>query len=279
MSFQRSYDISCVYDNLELKFLQNAIDAINLACTSSIDAWKYVESKEILLDYNRTFDHTDKMKYTIFTHMEIVGHSGSSISSTIHILVSLVTDYEGWRRRVEERRAIIDEDNRRLETWRHHVLVPYYQSMSGGGSRLTVGPILADFLRLKNDLGNRYLPTVIKTENELKNLLGNNDNDRLSILQDIIDTTSQSEELISYKNNLLSIIEREVQMENSHHNMINSQIPILRAAIESRNPIALDAALNPGWASLRLFETNEYREAQALLHLLTYGVHVDENSS
>jgi hypothetical protein len=279
MAFQRSYDISCVYDNLELTFLQNAIDAINLACTPVTDAWKYVESKEILLDYNRTFDVTDTMKYTIFNHMEKVGHSGSSISSIINTLVSLVSDYQGWRRRVEERRAIVDEDNRRLETWRQAILVPYYQSMSGGGSRLSVGPILADFLRLKNDLTNRYLSAIVKTENELKNLLGNNDNDRLSILQDIIDTTSQSDELIAYKNNLAKAIEREVQAETYNIKLVNSQIPILRAAIDSRNPTALHAALHPGWGSLRLLETNEYKEAQALLSVLSSGVQVDENSA
>uniref|UniRef100_A0A6C0AM99 Uncharacterized protein n=1 Tax=viral metagenome TaxID=1070528 RepID=A0A6C0AM99_9ZZZZ len=280
MSFQRHYDISCVTNELDRSLIQNAIDAVNLACSQEIDAWLYVETRGILSDYTRTIDSSDTMKNTIFNHMHKIGHSGPSVTYTIHSLVSLATEYSEWRRRIEEHTSREEGDNQLLNNWRQNVLVPYYISMSGGGCRSSVGPILQQFLELKASFQCRYLPIINNTEKELINLLGNTDNDRLSLLEDIIKDVCDSQELRLLANSIRRRIYHVKQGEEYYSGMLYSQKSILRGAIESKNPVALKAAMNPGWTSLSLLESNEYIEAQELLgRLSSSGDHVDENRS
>jgi len=280
MSFQRTYDISCLRDELYRNGLQNAIDAVNLACTSTVDAWAYVESREILNDYNNIIDPNDNMKNAIFNHIYKFGHSGASISFTINNLVLIATNHTNWAKICEEENSIIEGEEQQLNYFRQNTLVPYYRSMSGGGFRNTaVGPIVSEFLELRARLQFGWLPEVIRTFNEIRNLLGTTLEEQVKLLDDILTHSYNSTRLSNYRDSLKKQIEQKNINKEYHDGLINAQISILKAAIESRNPVALKAALNPGWSSCRFMELKEYQDAHALLTELSSGVHVAENSS
>jgi hypothetical protein len=280
MNFQRTYNILCLRDELYRNGLQNAIDAVNLACTSSVNAWAYVESREILNDYNNIIDPNDNMKNAIFNHIYTFGHSGGSISFTINNLVLIATNHTNWAKICEEENSIIEGEEQQLNYFRQNSLVPYYRSMSGGGFRNTaVGPIVSEFLELRNRLQFGWLPEVIRTFNEVRNLLGTTLEEQVKLLDDILTNSYNSTRLSNYRDSLKKQIEQKNMNKEYHDGLINAQIPILKAAIESRNPVALKAALNPGWSSCRFMELKEYQDAHTLLNELSSGVHVAENSS
>jgi hypothetical protein len=270
MNFQRAYDVSFVADDLFRRGLINAIEAINMACTPIVNAWLYVESREIAQDYNRVIDPSDTMKNIIFNHMKIFSHSGASITTTINALISLASDYNGWKRMQEEANSLIEGDLRIIEQFRQNTLVPYYRSMSGGGStRARAGPIVSEFLEMYDRITYNWIPEVRRTYDEVVNLLGYTLDERLTLLDDILTNIYSSKRLAKYRDSLKTTQANEKRMDDMHNKIITEQIPILRAAIESRNPVALKAALNPGWSSMRICELNEYKEAQALLDELS----------
>ena len=270
MNFQRTYDISCLRDELHRNGVQNAIDAVNLACTSTLNAWTYVESREILNDYNNIIDPNNHMKNTIFNHINTIGHSGYSISMVINTLVLIATNHADWTRICEEENSIIEGEEQQLNYFRQNTLIPYYCTMSGGGSRnVGVALIVNEFLELRSRLQFAWLPEVNKIFNEVRNLLGSTLEEQVKLLDDILTSSYNSKHLSSYRDSLKKQIERKNNEKEYHNNLIQEQIPILNAAIESRNPVALKAALNPGWGSCRLFELKEYKEAQQLLSELT----------
>lgn len=281
MSFQRTYDISCVMDDLERSGLKNAIEAVNMACTPTMNAWPYVESREIAQDYNRVIDASDTMKSTIFNHMKLEGHSGSSICHTIHNLIKVATNYASWKREHEERNSLLEGELRMIQQFRQNTLVPYYRSMSGGGCiRAGAGPVVDEFLAIHEALVYNWMPEVHRTYDEVTKLLGTTIDEQFQSLNDILDSAFYSWRLSNYRDALKMRLEQEKKMDESHGDSVNRQIPILNAAIESRNPTALQAALNPGWSSVRLFQLKEYQDAQELLDKLSSsGVQVAENRS
>jgi hypothetical protein len=270
MNFQRTYDVSFVADDLFRRGLVNAIEAINLACIPTMNAWLYVESMEIAQDYNRVIDPSDTMKNTIFNHMKLFGHSGASITTTINALISLASDYHSWKRMQQEANSLLEGDLRIIEQFRQNTLVPYYRSMSGGGStRAGAGPIVGEFLEIYDRITCNWISEIRRTYDEVVNLLGYSLDERVKLLDDIITNVYSSQRLAKYRDSLKATQANEKRMDDMHNKIIIEQIPILRAAIESRNPIALKAALNPGWSSMRICELNEYKEAQALLDKLS----------
>ena len=58
-------------------------------------------------------------------------------------------------------------------------------------------------------------------------------------------------------------------MKNNHDKMVKNALDQLSAAIESRNPIALKAALNPGWGSMAFQNSELYRIGSKLLSELS----------
>jgi len=270
MSFQRSYDVSFVTDQLSREALINGIEAVNMACTPTVNAWLYVESREILQDYNRMIDPSDTMKNTIFDHMKLMGHSGGSINYTIQCLICFVTDYDSWKRNEQEKNSILEGEIRMIEQFRQTRLVPHYRSMSGGGSiRASAGPVVSEFLEIYDHLSYRGMPEILSTYEEVTNLLGTTLSEKLDVLDDILTNVYSSRRLANYRDALKQRQEGEKRMDDMHNTIIAEQIPILKAAIESRNPVALKAALSPGWGSMRFCELKEYKEAQALLHALS----------
>ena len=270
MSFQRAYDVSFVADDLSREALTNAIEAVNMACTPTVNAWLYVESREIALDYNRVIDPSDTMKNTIFDYMKLVGHSGGSITYTIQSLISIATDYSSWKRTEQEKNSILEGEIQMVEQFRQNTLIPHYRSMSGGGSiRTSAGPLVSEFLEMYDRLTYKWIPEIHRIHNEVVDLLGTTLDEKIGALDDILTNVYSSRYLSSFRDILKARHVNEKGMDNSHTTLIREQIPILRGAIESRNPVALRAALNPGWSSMRFCELNEYKEAQALLDELS----------
>lgn len=265
MNFHRSYDISCVSDELRRRGLENAIEAINLACNADTDAWLYVESKKIHEDYRRDFGPHETMKNTIFNHMKLHGHSGGSIGVTIYDLVNMATEYSIWKRAHEEQNSIYEGEKKIIDDFKRNTLVPYYRSMSGGGTRTSAGPIVSEFLEIYDRLQHRCLPEVTSMYQEITDLLGNTFQEKLDVLNIILDGIYTSPRLSTFREFIRQRLNYETKMDEYQNTLINEQLPILRAAIESRNPVALKSALNPGWGSMTLYEQKEYKEADALL--------------
>jgi uncharacterized circularly permuted ATP-grasp superfamily protein len=185
---------------------------------------------------------------------------------------------------VEEKNSFVEGEMRMVEQFRQNTLVPHYRSMSGGGSiRASAGPVVSEFLEMHDRLTYTWLPEVTRTYEEILNLLGTTLDERVEVLDDILTHVYSSQRLSNYRNALKARQEGEKRMDDMHNTMIAEQIPILRAAIESRNPVALKAALSPGWGSMRFCELKEYKEAQVLLNALdgvsSSGAQVDANSS
>jgi hypothetical protein len=266
--FHRSYDLSCLTDPLERSNIQNAVNGVNAACSDMVDAWRYVEQGLLFGDINRTLGDHDHIPKAIFAAMALDNHSGNSFSLTVSALQAIAQDYEGWR-------IMREEDNSRREgstnfwnSWRHARLSPYYMSMSGGGSRVSIGPILENFLTLKASRNDGYSMELITLENELIGHLGQDLQGQVNILSQIV-----SLENSPFCGRLLDTLKKRLsqtmRMEQHNDNLVDDATRQLTLAIESRNPIALKAALNPGWYSVKFHSTELYKKGSDLLSELS----------
>jgi hypothetical protein len=197
--------------------------------------------------------------------MKLYGHSGGSISLTIHDLVSMTIEYSTWKRAHEEQNSICEGERKRIDEFKKNTLIPYYRSMSGGGTRLTAGPIVSEFLELYDRLEHKYLTGITDMFHEVTDLLGITLQDKVDVLDKILTDIYSSARLSAYRDALKQRLGYENRMNDYYTTLIKEQCIILQAAIESRNPVALKAALQPGWGSMQFFEQKEYKDASALL--------------
>lgn len=266
--FHRSYDISCISDVHERTLIQNAIHGVNTACSDMVDAWMYVEGGSLLEDSHRTLGDYDYIPKTIFAAMNSDNHSGNTFSLTLATLQTIAQDYESWRLAREQENSRREGSANFWNSWRNIRLVPYYLSMSAGGSRVNIGPILENFLSLKSSRNEQYSEECSKIETELINHLGQGTQSQIDILTEIV-----SLEDSPYCSNLLSSmkkgLEHRVAMEKRDQALVEDAFRQLSSAVESRNPIALKAALNPGWYSAQFQNSELYRKATSLLDELS----------
>jgi|Laugrespbdmm15sn_2_1035079.scaffolds.fasta_scaffold15552_2 hypothetical protein len=265
--FHRSYDLSCVQDIHEMTLIQTAINGVNLACSDMVDAWLYVERGSLLEDSHRTLGDHDIIPKTIFTTMDIDNHSGNSFSLTLSTLQTIAQDYEGWRLAREQFNSIIEGSTNFWNSWRNMKLTPYYRSVSGGGSVVSIGPILEDFLNLKASRNEPYSEDRQKIENELMNHLAHDIEDKIYILEQIV-----SLEPSPHCSELLELFKKRLahkkMMERNDEILVEDALRQLSAAIDTRNPIALNSALNPGWYSVKFQCSDLYKRATSLMSSL-----------
>ena len=262
--FHRSYDISCIKDGGERLAVENAINGANAACSSSVDAWQYIQLGYLTNDLRRTLGSHDDIPNTIFNVMSQDNHSGLSMGHVVNTLQQIAQDYEGWR-------LLREHDNSRQEgstnfwnTWRTMRLIPYYSSMSGGGSRASIGPILENFLYIKSARNEGPSEERDKLEFELMNHLGSDLESKIYVLNEII-----SMEPSPYCENLLQSFKKihgqQKAIEQSNDLRVKESLQILSDAIDSKNPTALRAALNPGWYSVNFHTSDLYKKGSEFL--------------
>jgi len=266
MQFHRTYDLSCLTDETEQRNLRNAIEAVNLSCTQHENAWDYVASYQFLEDISTLLDRSNNTMRSILRHMEFAKHTAYTFTWTIHTLVAITHDYNSWRSTKQHDVSSKENEIFLVNSWRQNMLIPYYSSVSGGGSRASIGPLLDEFLALRETLKMPKLADSLREELEIH--LGYSLKERLETMEEVIKVNS-SPRLVAYRNELLRREKNKMSEEEYHSKLISEQSNILKAAIESRNPIALRAALSPGWDSPRLQVSYEYQEAQRLLEELT----------
>jgi hypothetical protein len=266
--FHRSYDLSCIQDTLERTAVQNAINGVNLACSDMIDAWSYVERGTLLEDSHRTLGDHDIIPKIIFRNMSSDNHSGNSFSLTLATLQTIAQDYEGWRLTREQLNSIREGSTNFWNSWRNIKLTPYYRSMCSGGTCVSVGPILEDFLSLKSSRNEQYSEDREKIETELMNHIGHNLEDQINILEQIV-----SLENSPYCSEMLSVFKKRLvhrkMMERNDEILVEDALIQLSAAIDARSPVALRAALNPGWYSVKFHCSDIYKRATTLLEALS----------
>jgi len=266
--FHRSYDISCVSNLDERSYIQNAINGVNAACSDMVDAWLYVERGSLLEDNYRTLDHNDHIPKTIFAAMSSDNHSGNSFTLVISTLHAIAQDYHAWFSAREQENSLKEGSTNFWNSWRSLRLTPYYRSISGGGSRVSIGPILENFLSLKSSRNEPPSDELAKIETELMNHLGEDFQKQIDILGQIVsieDSPYCSQLLTQLKKKL----EQRVLMEKRDEALVKDALVQLSSAVESRNPTALRSALNPGWYSVRFQNTELYRTATSLLNELS----------
>lgn len=266
--FHRSYDISCIPDIHERTLVQNAINGVNIACSETVDAWIYVERGPLLEDSRRTLDHHDHIPKTIFATMSSDNHSGSSFGFTLNTLQTISQDYEGWRIAREQDNSLKEGSSNFWNSWRNMRLVPYYSSMSGGGTIVSIGPILENFLNLKSSRNEQFSQECSKIESELMNHLGQDDSSKIYILEQIValEPSPYCSELLA---NLKKRYSHQQSLQKRDNALVEEAMSHLHSAVESRNPVALRAALNPGWYSVKFQNTEDYIMAERLLSELT----------
>jgi hypothetical protein len=184
--FHRSYDISCISDIHERTLIQNAICGVNAACSDMVDAWLYVGGGSLLEDSHRSLGDHDTIPKTIFAAMDSDNHSGNTFSLTLTTLQTIAQDYEGWRLAREQENSRREGSANFWNSWRNIRLVPYYRSMSGGGSRVNIGPILENFLSLKSSRNEQYSEECSNIETELINHLGQGAETQIDVLTEIV---------------------------------------------------------------------------------------------
>jgi hypothetical protein len=113
-------------------------------------------------------------------------HSGHSFSCTLSTLQAIALDYEGWVLAREQENSRREDSTNFWNSWRTMRLTPYYRSMSGGGSIVSIGPLLENFLSLKSSR-NEYSDELLKIETELMNYLGQDSQTQINILRQIVD--------------------------------------------------------------------------------------------
>lgn len=269
--FHRSYDLSCVLDTNERSCIQNAINGVNAACTDTVDAWLYVQQGNLQNDIYRTLGECDLIPKIIFSAMDVNEHSGNTMNMTVLILQTISRDYENWRIMREESNSLLEESKNFWNTWRNIYLTPYYTSIAGGGSRVSVGPILENFLSLKEynkATGGGSSEELREIECELMNHIGDTLEDKIRVLSDIV-TLQDSPYCTALLDNLKKRISQKVSLEKYNDTLVKDMNMQLVAAIETRNPVALKACLYPGWYSVKYNSTDLYKKGLALLSELS----------
>ena len=140
-------------------------------------------------------------------------------------------------------------------------------SISGGGSIVSIGPILEEFLSAKASR-NEQSDECFKIESELMNHIGQDSQKQIDILTEIVSLSHSP-----YCSELLNTIKKRLahRMASEKHNdvLVEEAVSQLYCAVESRNPVALRAALNPGWYSVNFQNIELYKVATKLLNDLS----------
>jgi hypothetical protein len=257
-----------VLDTNERSCIQNAINGVNAACTDTVDAWLYVQQGNLQNDIYRTLGEYDLIPKIIFSAMNVNKHSGNTMNITVLILQTISQDYETWRIMREQSNSLLEDSKNFWNTWRNINLTPYYTSMAGGGSRVSIGPILENFLSLKASRNGGSSEELIEIEYELMNHIGDTLEDKIRVLSDIV-TLQDSPYCTALLDNLKKRISQKVSLEKYNDTLVKDMNMQLVAAIETRNPVALKACLYPGWYSVKYNSTDLYKKGLALLSELS----------
>jgi hypothetical protein len=265
--FHRSYDLSCILDITEKRHVQNAINGTNAACSNTVDAWLYVQQGLLSQDYNKILGNNDYIPKTILAMMEQDNHSSASLAHIILILQEIAQDYDLWRVTREHENSSKENSNNFWNSWRNAVLIPYY-SRTPNASRASIGPILEEYLSLKLIRTHENMNDIGKLEQELMNYIGQDIKTRVDTLSQIVELQSfpHCSELL---NTLRKRLDQQVSLKKYNENIIKDGFTQLSFAIESRNPIALKATLNPAWYSVEFHSSELYKNASKLLSELT----------
>jgi hypothetical protein len=265
MNFHRSYDLSFLRDSKKIEYLQHAIQGVNLACSDTVNAWLYIEQALLFNDENRILGSHDTIPNTIFNSMKQDMHSPQTMSWTVSNLYSCCHNYENWRIQVEESHSIEENKEAFWSLWRTNVLASYYRS---GAS---IGSILDNFFRSREQRGD----APPELEKELTDLLGTSLDEKLERLATVFNYYS-SPYLVSYNTALIrqrDSLRKELDMANQR---VNEARHILAGALESKNPVAILAAMNPGWSSSKFNTSDEY--IKAIEFLRGQGVQFSANN-
>jgi hypothetical protein len=195
--------------------------------------------------------------------MRIDNPSISYIFTAINTLVSISQDYLTWQIQCQQENTKSEDISRFWTSWKANRLHPYYSASSGGGSRAGIIPLLEEFYSTRSSRADGVSEELEALENQLLSCLGSTLSERIMTLEQIpLDIYPSSNSLLkAYKKRIT-----ETVTEKDHNvAQIMEATYILRAAMESRNPVALRAALNPGWYSVGYHTSDLYREAEALL--------------
>lgn len=265
--FQRSYDLSCVLSEKERSYIQNAINGVNTACSETVDAWSYVELGNLSSDVKRLLGDHDHIPRAIFAAMEADQHSEFTASCTVSTIETIAQSYETWRIMREQENSRQEGSTHFWNAWRNIKLTPYY-SNSGNASRACIGAILEDFLCIKSFRNEGYSQIRDNIEKELMDYIGQSLEGQISVLSEIV-TLEHSPHCSNLLIRLKRRHEEEVSRKENHDTMVKNALEQLSAAIESRNPTALKAALNPGWGSVAFNSSELYRIGSKLLSELS----------
>jgi len=267
MPFMRSFDLSCITNAIEAEMIQHAIDGVNAACTEMVDAWLYVAQGHLIKDNNRQLGTNDHIPRAVFKEMEQDRHSGSTAQHTIETVTAIAEDYESWKVQRQHLNTLKENNESFWNNWRVNVLMPFVKNMSAGGNIDSMGPILEEYFQAKYNY-NGYSEVSNQIRDEIMGYLGSNDDARVEILQRIT-SSGNYPNVHRFYINMKKKIEHEYNEKKYADAQIDTAFNILKAAVQSRNPVAINAALSPGWYSMRFNMSPEFQQAQQLLNDLT----------
>jgi len=253
MNHQRFFDISFINDEKQRRSLQNAIDGVNMACSDNLDAWLYVTQGYIFNDMKKLLRSSDSVPITIFNNMEQDSHNEESLYQTISDLCSISNDYESWKSVYNQKISLLEDSRNFWNIWRTSVLSEHYKIIY---TKEMMGNLLNDFLILKYQRND----TPSDLEKEIIDRLGQTLQEKIDTLENILKNTN-TPSIRSYYSQLL--LQKEDDMNEIQHYSytIKEALRILEDAIQSKNPVAIQAALNPGWTSLEFISSNQYKNA------------------
>lgn len=248
--------------------LQNAIQGVNQACSLYVNAWMYVSQGFLFNDAKLIHGNVNTIPNVIFRNIEKDNHTPESLQKVLTDLCSISNNYELWAQTREQQNTLLEEQIRFWNTWRLNTLHPYYTFAK---SKETLGHILDSFFVLKQNRND----APADLESELMNLLGSTIDEKIDTLNKIL-YNFPSEPLISYKNILLKQTESKKNEILYSKMVVDEAIKILESALKSKNPIAIKAALNPGWSSIIFTSSKEYKMAIDFMNQA--GVQLSENN-
>ena len=263
MEHHRFFDLSCIHDIQYREALQDAIKAVNEACSLYVNAWMYVSQGCLFHDANVILENVNTIPRVIFKSIK-----PESFQKILTDLFSISNDYESWAYTHQQQNLFLEEQQRFWNTWRLNTLHPYYTLAK---SKDTLGHVLDSFFVLKKNRND----APADLESELMNLLGSTNEEKIDTLNKILFSFT-SESLISYKNILLKQVESKKNEILYSTVAIKEAIKILETALKSKNIIAIKAALNPGWTSIVFTSSKQYKEALEFMNQA--DVQFSENS-